>query len=201
MKAVVFGPGRIGCGFVGELLHASGYELVFVGRDGIIDHLSRVGRYVVRLTDGSEARDVEVDGVRALHTSDFEAVAAAVAEADLVAVSVGPRNLPAIAPLLAAGLARRTAPINVIAFENCPDPAQTLREAVLSVDPCLYDKGHGFSGALVSCIVTQRQGELDGDEPLVFLGDPTTSFVVHGPSLKKPLPRIEGLRAVEDYGA
>jgi mannitol-1-phosphate 5-dehydrogenase len=200
-KAVVFGPGRIGCGFVGQLLHASGYEIVFVGRDAIVDHLSRVGRYVVRLTDGMRARDVEVRGVRALRTSDVEGVADAIADADLVAVSVGPRNLGAIAPLLAAGLARRTEPVNVIAFENCPDPGQTLREAVLSVNPCLYDKGHGFSGALVSRIVTQRQGELEGDQPLVFLGDPTTSFIVHGPSLRKPLPRVEGLRAVEDYGA
>ena len=201
MKAVVFGPGRIGCGFVGQLLHASGYELVFVGRDAIADHLSRVGRYVVRLTDGCEDRDQEVPGVRALRTSDVEAVAAAIAEADLVAVSVGPRNLPAIAPLVAAGLRRRKTPLNVIAFENCTDPGVVLRDAVFTCAPSLREAGHGFSGALVSRIVTQRIGELEGDEPLVFLGDPTTSFIVHGPSLCEPFPHIEGLRAVDDYGA
>src|SRR5207248_11364072 len=139
MKAVVFGPGRIGCGFVGELLHASGYELVFVGRDAIVDHLSRVGQYVVRLTDGRAARDVEVARVRALRTSDALAVAAAVAEADLIAVSVGPRNLPAIASLLAAGLARRHAPVNVIAFENCTDAGAVLRDAVFGCNPALRD--------------------------------------------------------------
>ena len=69
MKAVVFGPGRIGCGFVGQLLHASGYDLVFVGRDAIVDHLSRVGRYLVRLTDGCKARDVEVEDISRLRGS------------------------------------------------------------------------------------------------------------------------------------
>jgi len=29
MKAVVIGPGRVGCGFAGQLLHASGYEVCF----------------------------------------------------------------------------------------------------------------------------------------------------------------------------
>ena len=201
MMAVVFGPGRIGCGFVGQLLSAAGYDLVFVGRGPVVDHLSRLGRYGVRLTDGRTSRDVEVSGVRALHTSDREAVAAAIASADLVAVSVGPRNLGAVAPLLAAGLARRTSPVNVIAFENCTDPGGCLRDAVSRCVPALRDAGHGFSGALVSRIVTRRIGDPAGQEPLVFLGDPPVSFVVHGPSLCAPVPRIEGLRAVDDFAA
>jgi mannitol-1-phosphate 5-dehydrogenase len=203
MKAVVFGPGRIGCGFVGQLLRASGYELVFVGRGPVVDHLARLGRYRVRLTDGHRERDVEheVDSVRALHTTDVEAVVAAVAEADLVAVSVGPQKLAEIAPLLALGLARRTSPVDVLAFENCNDPGGYLRDAVLRSAPSLRDTGHGFSGALVSRIVTQRIGDPAGDRPLVFLGDPMDGFVVHGPSLCTPLPRIQGMRVVDDFGA
>ena len=201
MNAVVFGPGRIGCGFAGQLLSASGYGLTFVGRGPVIDQLARVGRYRVRLTDGQHARQLEVSGVRALHTSDREAVIAAIAGADLIAVSVGPNNLAAVAPLLAAGLAQRSAPINVIAFENCSDPGGCLRTAVLHERPELAKAGHGFSGALVSRIVTSRIGDTAGNEPLTFLGDPPSAFVVHGPSLVAPPPRIEGMRAVDDYGA
>jgi len=201
MKAVVFGPGRIGCGFVGQLLAAAGYELVFVGRGGVVDHLAKVGRYRVKLTDGRTAKTIEVCGVDAIQTSDAEGVAAAIACADLVAVSVGAANLGAIAPLLAAGLARRNSPVNVIAFENCADPGGCLRQAVIRCVPALRDAGHGFSGALVSRIVTRRIGDPALVEPLVFLGDPTESFVVHGPSLCSPMPRIPGLRAVDDYSA
>ncbi len=201
MKAVVFGPGRIGCGLVGHLLHESGYELVFAGRGAIVEHLSRVGRYVVRLTDGRHAVDTAVDRVRAVDVADADALSAEIADADLVAVSVGPQNLAAIAPLLAAGLSRRASPVNVIAFENCSDPAACLRDAVLRSAPALRDAGHGFSGALVSRIVTRRIGDPGGAEPLVFLGDPPCDVVVHGPSLRAPLPKVAGLRAVDDYCA
>jgi mannitol-1-phosphate 5-dehydrogenase len=201
MKAVILGPGRIGCGFVGHLLHQSGYDLVFAGRGAVVEHLARVGRYVVRLTDGRRAVDTAIDGVRAIDVEDVEALAAEIADAELVAVSVGPQNLAAIAPLLAAGLSRRASPVNVIAFENCSDPGGCLREAVLRAAPALRDAGHGFSGGLVSRIVTRRIGDPGGAEPLVFLGDPPSEFVVHGPSLHAPLPEIVGLRAVDDYGA
>jgi mannitol-1-phosphate 5-dehydrogenase len=201
MKAVIFGPGRIGCGFVGQLLRDSGYDVVFVGRGAVIEHLARVGRYVVRLTDGRCTDEVQVRGVRALSTSQEDAVAAEIASADLVAVSVGPQNLTAVAPLLAAGLSRRTSPVNVIAFENCNDPAGCLKEAIFRIAPALRDAGHGFSGAIVSRIVARRIGDPAASEPLVFLGDPPESFIVHGPSLHGPLPRIAGLRAVDDYGA
>lgn len=201
MKAIVIGPGRIGCGFAGQVLRASGYELTFVGRGAIVAGLARAGAYRVRLTDGRHSRDVEVPGVRALDVSDAEAVSAAIAEADLVAVSVGPRNLTGVAPVLAAGLLRRTTPVNVIAFENCADPGGCLREAVAGLAPSLRSAGHGFSGALVSRIVTRRMGNPEAGEPLVFLGDPPGSFIVHGPSMCAPLPGIEGMQVVTDYGA
>ncbi|HSN15654.1 MAG TPA: 2-dehydropantoate 2-reductase N-terminal domain-containing protein, partial [Anaeromyxobacteraceae bacterium] len=81
MKAVIFGPGLIGCGFVGQLLRDSGYDVVFVGRGAIVEHLARVGRYVVRLTDGRCTDEVPVRGVRALATSQEDAVAAELASA------------------------------------------------------------------------------------------------------------------------
>ena len=48
MKAVVIGPGRIGCGLAGQALHASGYAVTFVARDRrIVEHLylSAFSRY------------------------------------------------------------------------------------------------------------------------------------------------------------
>jgi ketopantoate reductase len=56
-RAVVVGPGRIGCGFIGQLLRASGAEVVFVGRDAIAANLSRNRGYRVRLTTRGGARE------------------------------------------------------------------------------------------------------------------------------------------------
>src|SRR5690242_18517980 len=129
MKAVVIGPGRIGCGFAGHLLSQSGYELVFVGRGAIVGALEAQRRYDVRLVNGSRVARHAVQGVRALHLDDPRAVQE-IAEADLVAVSVGPSNLASVAPLLAMALARRSTPVNVLAFENAPEAGPQLRREV-----------------------------------------------------------------------
>ncbi|HAP88735.1 MAG TPA: mannitol-1-phosphate 5-dehydrogenase, partial [Arthrobacter bacterium] len=48
MKAVHFGAGNIGRGFVGLLLHQAGYEVVFADVAGaLIDQLAAAGSYNV----------------------------------------------------------------------------------------------------------------------------------------------------------
>jgi mannitol-1-phosphate 5-dehydrogenase len=198
LQAVIIGPGRIGCGFAGDVLAAAGYRLTFVGRGAAISALWQAGRYTVRLVDGPRVTEREITGVRALEASDPRA-AAAIAEADVIAVSVGTAGLAGIAPLLAEGLRRRTTPVNVLAFENEPEAAAILRREVLARWPAAAE--HGFSGALVSRIVTRRLGDAARGEPLVFVGDPASTFVVHAPSLRAPLAIIPGLQLVEDYAA
>lgn len=203
MKAVIFGTGRIGCGFAGQLLRASGYEIVFVGRNQqMVNHLNQVGRYKVRQVEGTEIQEITVDGIKAIESGDWERVVDAIAGADLVATSVCPENLQSVAPLIAAGLRRRHTPVNVLAFENLVNAGPCLRRLVLKGAPkgSLLER-HGFSGALVSRVVTKRLGDPSGKEPLVFLADPATSFVVEGPSLCKPLPKIQGMVVIRNYEA
>ncbi len=199
MRAVVIGPGRIGCGFAGHLLAQSGYEVTFVGRGAIIDALERTGSYTVRLVKGAQSADLAVHGVCALRIDDPR-VARALAEADLIAVSVGQNSLASVAPLLAAALAHRATPVNVLAFENAPEAGPQLRREVEARLPAAQAGRHGFSGALVSRIVTRKQGGTGG-EPLVLVGDPPSDFVVHGPELRGPLPTIQGMWVVADYRA
>jgi mannitol-1-phosphate 5-dehydrogenase len=201
VTAVVFGAGRIGCGFAGELLARSGYPLMFVTRArASADHLNRVGRYVVRLAGRDGTHERIVTGVHAVHGADEAAVARTIADADVVAVSVGPDRLEQIAPMIATGLALRTSPVNVIAFENGTDPAARLRAMVAaSPDGEPVAARHGFASALVPRIVARRIGDCGGDEPLVFVGDPPASFVVDRRGLVAPHPRIEGMTLTDDW--
>ncbi|MCA1600479.1 MAG: hypothetical protein LC776_02130 [Acidobacteria bacterium] len=131
MKAVVIGSGHIGCGFAGQLLRASGMEVVFAARNPLlVDHFNRLGQYRVRLVQGKEEREFVIDGVRAVSTAEPDLVAAEIAGAGLVATAVGAGNLSDIAPLIAAGLRRRTAPLNVIAFENLANAGTYLHALV-----------------------------------------------------------------------
>ncbi|MCT1477974.1 mannitol-1-phosphate 5-dehydrogenase [Microbacterium sp. p3-SID336] len=134
MKAVHFGAGNIGRGFVGLLLHEGGYELVFSDvADALVDAIDAAESYTVHEA-GPGGTDHVVTGFRALNSrTDPDAVAAEVATADVVTTAVGPTVLRFVAPSIVAGLARRdpdAPPLQVMACENAIGATDLLRAEV-----------------------------------------------------------------------
>lgn len=204
MKAVVIGTGRIACGVAGQLLRAAGLEVVFVGRNPqVVDHLNRVGRYTVRLVDSRTSEDCVVAGVRAVLITDAARVAEEIAGADIVATAVGSGNLMSIAPLIASGLSKsRRRQTNVLAFENFGVAGDVLgRFAAACLNGTRGSSGHAVSGALVTRVVARREGDPEGDEPLVFIGDRPATFYVDAAALAVPLPAIEGMVVTDRFEA
>ena len=135
-NAVIFGAGNVGRGFLGQLFSVSGYEVIFVDVDEpLIAALNERRSYTIRLVDNEQAEEVLVSPVRALHAEETEAVAQALAEASLAATAVGVRALPHIAPLVAAGIVRRTAlsrfpvPGSRLQVNKATEPASSELEA------------------------------------------------------------------------
>jgi mannitol-1-phosphate 5-dehydrogenase len=202
MKAVVVGPGRVGCGFVGPLLRASGYSVVFVGRNRrTLARLNHAGRYRLRLLQGRHAEETLIDGVHAISTDARREVIEALAGADLLATAVGSVNLPAIAALVADGLRQRRKPACVLAFENLPDAGSRLRELVSRRWRGAASFRHGFASALVSRVISRMVVEPNEDAPLTFIGDPPATFVVDGCGLPNEPPPIVGMTVTLDYMA
>jgi mannitol-1-phosphate 5-dehydrogenase len=201
MKAVVIGAGRIGCGLAGQLLHASGYELTFVTRNrNVVDNLNRNGGYRVALTSMTGCRSVTVSGVKAIATEDTLRAVEAISQADVVVTAVCAQNLPAIATLIAQGLERREEPTNVIAFENMEHVGPCLRRLVAGAMARGEDADkHGFSGAVISRMVTQRLGDPADDAPLTFVGEMVEDVIVDRRSLCAPIPQIQGVIPVDNY--
>src|ERR687893_616473 len=108
MRAVHFGAGNIGRGFIGQLLHESGYDITFVDvEDDVVDALKAEGRYEVILADEGEEH-VPVDRVSAPPPGhDGEEGRGRRAEAPLPPRAVGPAALPVIPPAIAEGLLER----------------------------------------------------------------------------------------------
>lgn len=201
MRAVVIGAGRIGCGLAGQLLRASGHEVTFITRSGdVVKNLRHNGSYHVLLTSGTECRIVTVDGIKAIATSDEAAAITALTRADLIVTAVCSQNLPAIAPLIAQALSRRETLANVIAFENMPSVGECLRRLVASemTEPWQVDR-HGFSGAVISRMVTRRVGDPTQQTPLMFVGEAVEEFIVDRTALRAPLPKIRGMKLVNEY--
>lgn len=139
MKAVHFGAGNIGRGFVGLILHEAGYEIVFADVAAeLIDSLAAADSYQVHEV-GAEPRSWTVDNFRALNSASNEAaVVAEIATAEIVTTAVGPNILKFVAPLIAQAIKARSvdrAPLQVLACENALYATDTLRaEIAVAVD-------------------------------------------------------------------
>ncbi|MFI7584751.1 mannitol-1-phosphate 5-dehydrogenase [Kocuria sp. M1N1S27] len=163
MKCVHFGAGNIGRGFVGLLMHRSGYEVVFADVAApLIDALASTPSYTVHEV-GAGSRDTVVDGYRAINSADDpEAVAAEIATADVVTTAVGAHILRFVAPLVARGIAGRpegAAPVAVMACENALSATDTLAEAVRAEYPGEdLDRRAVFANTAVDRIVPQQDG-------------------------------------------
>lgn len=136
MNAVHFGAGNIGRGFIGDLLHDSGYDLTFIDvNDALIEGINETHRYDLYLIDHGYQKKV-IDKVRALSSIKNETeVIEAIVNADIITTSVWANNLPKIAPTLAKGLKERLSAgkekVNVLACENAMFATALLKKAMI----------------------------------------------------------------------
>ena len=150
MKAVHFGAGNIGRGFVGLILHDAGYELVFADVNAeLIDALAASTSYDVHAV-GENSSTRTVTGYRALNSgSDEDAVVAEIATADIVTTAVGPNILKFVAPVIARALEARDAalpPLTVMACENAINATDVLKG---EIEGRLGDSAAGTLGRAV----------------------------------------------------
>ncbi|KAH8880250.1 mannitol-1-phosphate 5-dehydrogenase [Thozetella sp. PMI_491] len=134
-KAVHFGAGNIGRGFVACFLHNSGYEVVFADvMAPLIDKLNAQPSYKVIEVGTEGTTENIITNYRAINSrTQEEDVINEIATADVVTCSVGPNILKFIAPVIAKGIDRRpsdAAPIAVIACENAIGATDTLAEHI-----------------------------------------------------------------------
>jgi mannitol-1-phosphate 5-dehydrogenase len=162
-RAIHFGAGNIGRGFIGPLLVQSGYHVVFADIDAkLIDNINEHGEYLVHILDPSKPRPVTVSDISGV-ISTSENVLAAIAhpQADMITTSVGVGILPRIARTVARGIAARRkaacGAMNVIACENAVGATATLAKAVdehLSEEDREYAREYvGFANCAVDRIV------------------------------------------------
>ncbi|OGM39606.1 mannitol-1-phosphate 5-dehydrogenase [Aspergillus bombycis] len=129
-KAIQFGGGNIGRGFVAEFLHAAGYEVVFIDvMDSVINSLQQTPSYDVTEVSEEGESTKTITNYRAINSKTHEAdVVQEIASADVVTCAVGPNILKFIAPVIAKGIDARTEkkPVAVIACENAIGATDTL---------------------------------------------------------------------------
>jgi mannitol-1-phosphate 5-dehydrogenase len=209
---VIWGAGKIGRGFVADLFFEAGYELVLVDQSiGLIAQLGQAGRYtVVRAESPEQRQDVVIEGYTALSTDHTDALAAAIAGADLMAVAVFPKDFASLAQELADGLVVRrqtcpTMPLDILLCTNLAHAGPQFRallEGAMPAEARDYMQSRlGIVETLVIRMVTEPPAELQRREPLLVWTNGYPELPVDRRAFKGAIPSVPGLRLVEDMRA
>jgi mannitol-1-phosphate 5-dehydrogenase len=218
-RAVMFGAGNVGRGFLGQLFSESGYEVVFVDVDQpLIAALNERRAYTIRLVDNEWAEEVVIAPVRAEDARNQEAVAEALAGASIAATAVGVRALPHIAPLVVEGIVRRygasamadpdqalALPLNIIVCENLKDAAATFRQMVADhlpeVERATLLRQVGFVDTVIARMVPPPTEEMRAADPSLIVVEPYKILPVDRTAFVGPIPQIVGLEAHGNFPA
>ncbi len=201
MKAVHFGAGNIGRGFVGLLLHEGGYELVFSDVAApLVDAINAVSEYTVHAV-GDGGGDTVVTGFRAIDSAEHpDELIEEIAGANVVTTAVGPTVLKFVAPSIVAALALRdpsSPPLQVMACENAINATDILRDEIRAQAGDAWDALSGravFANTAVDRIVpAQPPGE--GVDVTV---EPFYEWAIERPPFGDDPPRIPGAHFVDD---
>ena len=201
-RAIQFGAGNIGRGFIGAVLSEAGYHVVFADVNmEVIDRINKDGAYTVHIMD-VESRDVRISNISGVDSGGGEIVDEIV-RAEIITTAVGLRILPFIAPAIAKGIAARRAagvgePLNVIACENGIRATSQLREEVykhLSAEEAAWCDAHvGFADCSVDRIVPPVRSE----NPIDVVVENFYEWNVEEKSFAGGAPHIEGMNLADN---
>lgn len=204
-KAIQFGAGNIGRGFIGALLSKAGYHVVFADvNTEIINKINSDKKYTIHVMDTicSEEEISNISGV--ISTSDE--IYKEIVEAEIITTAVGPVVLPRIAPTIAKGIALRKEKgiktyLNVIACENAIKASSKLEEEVkkyLNEEEIEYLKEFvGFPNCSVDRIVPPVKSE----NILDVVVENYYEWNVEKSAFKGEIPKIEGMNLVDNLMA
>lgn len=203
-KAIQFGAGNIGRGFIGALLSNAGYHVVFADiNEQMINELNEKKSYQIHILDLEKSVETitNVSGCLSNGTDIIDEIASA----DIITTAVGPNVLKFIAPTIAQGIeARRNAgggSLNIIACENMVGATSHLQEQVLthlSEEGKAYAEEHvGFANCSVDRIVPPFQGDSILDVGVEAFHE----WIVEEPKLKGGTPDIDGMKLTDNLVA
>lgn len=193
---LIFGAGKIGRSFIGQLFSRSGYEVIFSDIDLSLVKELNVRKAYPLLIKGEKEERMLIPNVRAINGRSEEAVVEEVKNCSIIATSVGKNAIDQIIPMLAKGLLKRSEAtpertLDIIIAENMRDAAEYVREGLRINLPDDFDF-HRIGlvetsiGKMVPIMTKQ---ELEKDALMVF-AEPYNELILDKNGFKGAIPDI-----------
>ena len=200
-KAIQFGAGNIGRGFIGAVLSEAGYHVVFADvNELVVNKINEDGKYTVAIMD-TECTEQVITNISAVDSRSPE-LAKEIAQAQVVTTAVGLGILPRIAGALAAGVAERQAQgvteyLNVIACENGLRASSQLKDHVYGH---LTDEQKAYADEYVAfpdCSVDRIVPPIKSENPIDVVVEKFYEWNVERASIKGDL-QMEGMNLADN---
>ncbi len=208
-KLVLFGAGKIGRSFIGQVFSRSGYEVVFIDiNQQLIDNLNKSGQYKVIIKSPKEDKTIQVTNVRGIHLSETEKVIAELADASIASLSVGQQGMSAALPIITHALILRRQrhgdwPLDIIIAENMRNADQFISAELAGLLPKGYplDQLVGLVETSIGKMVPiMSQKDMDED-PLQIFAESYNSLIVAKNGFKNQVPDVTDLAPKENIKA
>jgi mannitol-1-phosphate 5-dehydrogenase len=207
-KIVIFGAGKIGRSFIGQLFSRGGYEVVFIDvYKPVIDELTRRGNYNVIIKADKE-EILNIKNVRGVSAEDVQSVISEVSTAGILAVSVGVNGLKPVFPLLAKGLQERYKldkdyPLDIIIAENMRNADTFFQQNLENLLPESYPFTRlvGLIETSIGKMVPIMLKKDLNEDILQIFAEPYNTLILNKKGFKNPIPGIPGLAPKENMRA
>ncbi len=208
---VIWGAGRIGRGFIGDLFHQNGYRLTLVDQSqALVDQINSQSSYSVFHADGEKKERIEIRDYQALHTGQKAEIQTVFNQTDLMAVSVFPQHFEQVALQIQSHLlARREEvgdkPFNILLCTNLihagPKFEGLLTSGLSNDDRAYFKKTVGVIETLVIRICPEPPDEIRKEYPLVVWTNGYPELPIDVNSVKGDMDFIPSLRLVNNMRA
>ena len=208
-KLVVFGAGKIGRSFIGQLFARSGFEVVFadIARQ-VVSELNNRKTYPVVIKSAGADEILKVENVRGVLIDEVDKVAGEVSDCDIAAVSVGQKGLPQAVAILAEGLKLRrkrfgNKPLDIILAENLRNADQYVRGILQKILGKEYplDELIGLVETSIGKMVPIMPQEIQEKDCLLVYAEPYNTLILDKKAFKNPIPDIRGLAPKDNMKA
>jgi mannitol-1-phosphate 5-dehydrogenase len=207
-KLVLFGAGKIGRSFIGQLFSRGGYHVVFIDVfKPVIDEInSRKNYNVIIKADKDEV--LNISNIRGVYAGDEDEVVNELATAGIVAVSVGQNGLKQMFGLLAKGLMQREKrfknhPLDIIIAENMRNADEYFEAELLKKLPggFPFQQMVGLIETSIGKMVPIMKPEDINEDSLQIFAEPYNTLILNKKGFKNQIPAINGLAPKENIKA
>jgi mannitol-1-phosphate 5-dehydrogenase len=207
-RILIFGAGKIGRAFIGQIFSMASYEIIFVDVEKeIIDLLNARREYQVEIRD-RYSEIITVQNVRGILASDTKQIIEEIASTDLIVTSVGLKALPSIAPVIAEGinLKYRKNPelaTDIILAENIRDASNYFSDLLTQHLPLKFplSKQVGLIETSIGKMVPLMTEEEMAQDPTIVYAEAYSTLILDGKGFRNPIPEIRGIAPKDNIKA